>query len=217
MENLLRFKKDQRYLIFDTESNGLNLAKSLPYQLSWAIADGGNVVEQHDLFIFWEDFSMSKEAAEITRFDHAKYKSLARPRNEVVDIFSKYFNDSKTIIVAQNVLNFDIYMLKALWSGVGKKLDYDFLYRTIDTKILAMAITKGYKVPETKGKDDFICWQYKVNAAVERGLKCSQEFLLKHYDIPHDKNRLHEALYDVTMLYEIFKRQMWDIELPELV
>ena len=37
--------------------------------------------------------------------------------------------------------------------------------------------------------------------------------LLKHYNIPHDPKRLHDALYDIEMNFQIFQKQIYDIEI----
>ena len=47
----------------------------------------------------------------------------------------------------------------------------------------------------------------------EKGLKTSQAFMLKYYDIPHDPKKLHDSLYDVEMTFEIFKKQIFNIDL----
>ena len=47
-DQLLRFDKNQKYLVLDTETEGLNLVKSRPYQVSWIIAQGDRVLEKND-------------------------------------------------------------------------------------------------------------------------------------------------------------------------
>ena len=61
--------------------------------------------------------------------------------------------------------------------------------------------------------DNFICWQYGWNSFFQRGLRTGQAALLKKYNIPHDKNRLHDALYDIEMNFKIFRKQLFNIEL----
>jgi hypothetical protein len=36
--------------------------------------------------------------------------------------------------------------------------------------------------------------------------------MLKHYNIPHDPKKLHDALYDIEMTFQIFLKQIYDIE-----
>ena len=93
--------------------------------------------------------------------------------------------------------------------AMGQNLDQSYIKRIIDTKALATAIAKN--IPYNKGK--FINWQYRLLNYRERGLKTSQAFLLKHYNIDHDPKKLHDALYDIEMNFQIFKKQLFDLEL----
>lgn len=49
-ESLLRFDKKQKYLVFDTETEGLNLIKSRPWQVAWLVVEGDRILEKHDMF-----------------------------------------------------------------------------------------------------------------------------------------------------------------------
>ena len=77
-DQLLRFDKKQKYLVLDTETEGLNLIKSKPYQVSWIIAQGDTILEKNNRYIWWEDLNMSEDAARITRFDkdYERFNSL---------------------------------------------------------------------------------------------------------------------------------------------
>ena len=48
LDNLLRFKKDQKYIFFDYETEGLNLYSSKPFQLSFIISEGQKIIEKAD-------------------------------------------------------------------------------------------------------------------------------------------------------------------------
>ena len=61
-DQLLRFDKNQKYLVLDTETEGLNLVKSRPYQVSWIIAQGDRVLEKNDRYLWWSDLQMSEGA-----------------------------------------------------------------------------------------------------------------------------------------------------------
>ena len=45
------------------------------------------------------------------------------------------------------------------------------------------------------------------------GLKTSQAALLKKYNIDHDPNRLHDALYDIEMNFKVFRKQLFELEI----
>lgn len=206
---LLRFKHKQKYLIFDTETEGLNLIKSRPWQIAWIVAEGKNIVSKNDRFIKWDNIQVSDGAAKITGFTYSDYDRRAEDPQKVWADFSKYLFDPEYIIIGQNLLGFDVYMLNVWMQAMGFKPDYSYIDRIIDTKSIATAIFKNI-LPE---KENFISWQYKLLNHKEKGLKTSQLTLLKHYGIPHDPKKLHDALYDIEMNFEIFLKQIYDIEI----
>ena len=208
-ETLLRFNKNQRYVVFDTETEGLNLVTSRPWQIAWLVAQGDKIISRTDRFIHWPNLSVSKGAARITGFSQEEYEKKSRTPNQVWEEFSQDLFDENNIIIGQNLLGFDVYMVDIWRRGLFEPLDQDYISRIIDTKALATAIAKN--IPYTSG--DFINWQYRLLHYRERGLKTSQAFLLKHYGIDHDPKRLHDALYDVEMNFKIFKKQLFDLEL----
>lgn len=206
---LLRFNKKQKYLIFDTETEHLNLISSRPWQVAWIVAQGDKILEKHDVYIYWKNLKISDGAAKVTGFSMSDYERRATPNNEAWESFSSYLYDDQYKIVGHNLLGFDVYMVNSWRKSRKMPSDYSFVDRIIDTNSLAKAIEKNIPID----KDNFLAWQYKVISFREKGLKTSQSALLKKYNIPHDPKRLHDALYDITMNYEIFKKQLYDIEL----
>lgn len=208
-DSLLRFNRNQKYIIFDTETEGLNLIKSKPWQVAWIVAQGNKIIKKYDKLIKWEDLNVSKEAAKITGFSHTNYNRNAEDPKKIWQEFSKYLYDDSYLIVGQNLLGFDVYMVDVWRKLIGEDLDQSYISRIIDTKSIATAIEKQAPVD----KDNFIYWQYKWLNFRQRGLKTSQLTLLKKYDIDHDPKRLHDALYDIEMNFEIFHKQLYDIEI----
>jgi len=208
-ETLLRFNKNQRYVVFDTETEGLNLVTSRPWQIAWLVAQGDKIISRTDRFIHWPSLNVSEGAARITGFSQKEYEKKSRPPNEVWEEFSQDLFDENNIIIGQNLLGFDVYMVDIWRKGLLEPLDQEYISRIMDTKALATAIAKN--IPYTSG--DFINWQYRLLHYRERGLKTSQAFLLKHYGIDHDPKRLHDALYDKEMNFKIFQKQLFDLEL----
>jgi DNA polymerase III epsilon subunit-like protein len=207
--DLLRFRNRQKYLIMDFETEGLNLVKSRPWQIAWIVAEGKNIISKNDRFIKWDDLKVSEGAAKITGFTEQEYKRRAEDPKKVWADFSKYLFDPEYIIIGQNLLGFDVYMLNVWMKGIGMNTDYSYVDRIIDTKSIATAIFKNI-LPE---KNNFSSWQYKLLNHKEKGLKTSQLTLLKHYGIPHDPSKLHDALYDIEMNFQIFLKQIYDIEI----
>ena len=206
---LLRFKNKQKYLILDTETEGLNLIKSRPWQVAWIVAEGKNIISKNDRFIKWDNIKVSDGAAKITGFTNHNYERRAEDPRIVWNDLSKYLLDPEYIIIGQNLLGFDVYMLNVWMKAIGLKSDYSYVERIIDTRSIATAIFKNI-LPE---KENFISWQYKLLNHKEKGLKTSQLTLLKHYNIPHDPSKLHDGLYDIEMNFQIFLKQIYDIEI----
>ena len=50
MEDLLRFKKNQKYMVFDFETCNLNLVseENKPWQLAFLIYEGDKLIESND-------------------------------------------------------------------------------------------------------------------------------------------------------------------------
>jgi len=208
-ESLLRFDKNQKYLVFDTETEGLNLIRSRPWQVAWLVVEGGKILEKHDMFLDWPNLDVSAGAAKITGFSMKEYNKRKESPRKVWEKFSKHLYDKETFIVGQNLLGFDVYMVN-IWRELMKlEADYSYVERIIDTRALAVAIAKDIPVD----KDDFISWQYRLINHRERKLKTSQAFLLKKYNIDHDPKRLHDALYDIEMNFKVFRKQLFDLEI----
>lgn len=209
MNDLLRFKKDQNYIVLDCETEGLNLVSSRPWQCSWVVCRGNTIISKHDHFIRWDNINVSPDAARITGFDKDHYHSKAQEPTQVFDKLSKYLCDPSFLVIGQNILGFDVYMINVWRKLMGMKADYSYVKRIIDTKSISTAIFKNI-LPD---KENFLSWQYKMLHIREKGLKTSQAFMLKYYDIPHDPKKLHDSLYDVEMTFEIFKKQIFNIDL----
>jgi len=207
-EELLRFQRNQKYLIIDTETEGLNLVKSRPWQCAWITTVGKNIVEKNDRYIKWDNLQVSEGAAKITGFSEEQYLRRAEDPKKVWRDLSKYLFDPEYIVIGQNILGFDVYMLNIWLKGIGQNSDYSYLPRVIDTKSLSTAIFKNI-LPD---RQNFLSWQYKLLNHKEKGLKTSQASMLKHYNIPHDPKKLHDALYDIEMTFQIFLKQIYDIE-----
>ena len=207
MNNLLRQNINQKFVVFDTETEGLSLTESRPWQLSWIVCKGDEVLEEHDEFVLYEDLNVSEDAARITGFNMEKYRSKAKPPMEVWKSFANYLYDEKNIMVGQNILGYDIYILNTMMRGIGLQNNWSFMNRMLDTRALATALFK-----DIKPSGDLLSWQMKLMNYREKGLKTSQAFLLKHFNIDHDPSRLHDALYDIQMNYKIFRKLVMQVD-----
>ena len=209
MEDLLRFDFNQKYLILDTETEGLNLVSSRPWQVSWITAQGKTIKSKNDRYVKWDDLNVSADAARITGFDYNFYNSKAENPLKVLNDLWSVITDESYIIVGQNLLNFDVYILNVLRKCCGLKPDYSYVNRIIDTRALAMCIAKGIKDFEKNN----VATQYKHISVRDKKIKTSQGSLLKQYEIDHDPSKLHNALYDIEMTFKIFLKQIQQVNI----
>lgn len=209
-ENLLRYDFNKKYIVLDWETNGLNLLSTLPWQLGFIICQGKSVKQEFERKIWWPDYEMEPEIATLNHFYRPQYEKEARDPAEVLDEIESYLYNPEYLIIGQNLLGFDVFVHNTFRKKLGRKTDYSYISRVIDTKALSMAIQKGAKNPP---RDDFTAWQATWLHHRERGIKTSQAHMLKHYGIEHRPESLHDALTDVKMTFEIFKKQIFELEI----
>ena len=209
MENLLRFQKNQKYLVFDFETENLNLViKNRPWQLSYLICEGDRIIKESDNFIWWADLNVSKEAATITRFYYDKYKRLAKPAAQILNEFESYLYNEEYLIIGQNLLNFDIYVHNIYRKELGKKPDWSYTSRIIDTN----ALSKAFKLSSIVG-DDRPSWMFKMNNYRKKGLKTSLSLMGKELEIPFDYESTHDGLQDVKLNFFVWNKLKWMVDI----
>ena len=206
--SLLRFKKNQKYVVFDFETEGLNLRHSRPWQLGFIEAEGTTIKNEHDIYIGFEDLAVSADAARITGFSEHTYNKKKKDKVEVLEFFDKFLYNPDYLLIGHNILGYDVYIHNILRKECGKETDYSYMVRVIDTNCLS----KAYKMGLKKADGNLTLWQYKLNNYIKKGLKTSQITMLKEFSIPFEANRLHDAVYDVKMTLQLFHKLIWSIE-----
>ena len=192
---------NQKYCVFDFETEGLNLKYSRPWELSYLITQGNKVLSQEQIYIDLSNFNLSKEVRELTSFNDEKYNSKKTTPENAFEKFSKIISDPQYILVGQNILKFDVYMLKVLADICNKSLDFSFMDRILDTRPLALAYREGLQKPKN---DSMLEWQSKTINDRTIKSKASQLTLLKLFGIEFDKEKLHDGLYDCQMTWQVF-------------
>ena len=210
-EELLRFNKKQKYMVFDYETCNLNLVsvENKPWQLAYIVFQGDKVLEEKDYLLSWENLNVSKEAARITGFSKSKYNKNKVCPKKVMDKFSKLMNDENIIPVGHNVLGFDVYIYNIHRRLCGLPPDFSFCKKIMDTVCLARAVKKNIKKPKS---EKLLPWQYRLLNFREKGLRISLQQCCKDYDVKFDPNKLHDALYDIKKNMEIFNKIIWQTE-----
>lgn len=212
MGELLRFNKSQKYILIDFETESLNLQYGLnkPWQCSYLVCKGGDIVLESDNYIKWPDLKLSEDARRITHFDDNKYNRLAKDPLPILDEFEKYLYDPEYLILFQNGLGFDVYVHNIYRQLMGRKPDFSYIERCIDSNALAKAIAKGIKLGKN---EDRTCWMYRLNDFREKGLKTSLISQLKKYKIEFEEDKLHDGIEDCRLNWEVFKKQIWEVEI----
>jgi hypothetical protein len=216
--NLLRFQKDQKFLIWDYETISLSLLPgkekevfNKPWQLSFLLATQEKVINSWDYYIWWDNLEIRPEVAAINHFDFHKYKERAQDPKVVIEEFEKHLYDPSVINVGQNILGFDIYVHNIYRHLLGKKSDYSYIQRSIDTRFLCAAIKKEMKFDRNNGS--LIEWQFRLATIHEKTLKTSTLQQLKDHGINYDERKLHDSSYDILMNLEVFKKQLYLLEI----
>lgn len=210
--SLLRFKKDQKYLVFDYETCNLNLSphENKPWQLGFITCEGNKVIDKYDLYISWDTINVSPDAARITGFSKSKYDKNKKDALECLNKFEKYLYDDSYLIIGHNILGFDVYIHSIHRILCGKTYDYSYINRVIDTNCLARSIKNQVSNSE---EDDLLSFQYKLLNLRTKNIKTNLKQLCKDYQISFDETRLHEALYDVEKTFEVFHSMIWTKEI----
>ena len=212
--DLLRYNDEQLYMVPDTETCHLNLARdNWIWQFAWVIATNKRIISRHNYYVNWGfPLPVSKGAAMVTGFDQRVIDSQGESPEFVYECVNQYLRDPKYLKVSHNWLGFDSMVERFMAIQLGIKHDYGYLEQVIDTNCVARAIKKGIK-PEKSSPREFKKWQMKLVSVHEKGLKTSLGFLLDEYKIEVDKRQLHRADYDVAKNWELWCKQMWEIEI----
>ena len=193
---------NQKYVTFDVETTGLNLYSSLPWQVSWQVHHGTKLIQSFDEYVDWPDLKLSDFIIKLTGFSWSKYNSKKRPPLEVLEKLEKFLYDPEYIVIGQNLIGYDIYLISTLQRLCGKTPDYSYLKRIYDTQPLGKAFREGLEKPKNQ---NFLSWQFKIKNDKSLKAKSSQLVQLKSLGIPFEESRLHDSLYDVEMTFKIFQ------------
>lgn len=193
---------NQKYITFDTETNGLNLVSVKPWQIAWALAEGTKITKVYDEYLDWPDLHISDEIARLTGFSKYEYNKRKKPPQEIWNMFKKDLLNEERIVVGQNLIGYDVFVIASLQKYLNEKPDYSYISRIYDTRPLGKAYKEGINPPS--GNSDFLSWQYKIMHDRSLKSKSSQLYQLKNLGIDFDEKKLHDACYDVEMTFKIF-------------
>ena len=202
-------RDDVKFCVFDFETEDLNLYTSKPWQFACVIATNQAIIRKHDIYIKWPDLNISKEAEQITRFNRLHWEAHGvDPKTAFEKIHEEF--ELADYIVGHNILGYDINIYRSSCRKLGIK-PLPIQYKMIDT----MCVGKGIRleIPYKPG-ENFLSYQQRMlhTRVTKKGFATLGGFC-KLYEIQTDEKRLHDALYDVTVNREVFKKMIWHVEI----
>lgn len=199
----LRFEK-KKILVMDCES--FNLCTSFHFNRFWQFAyllfDGDKQIDEKDYYVKWDtDLTIGRGAAIVTKYNHEEVMRLARPDKEIFDLVYPIIEDCD-YIMGHNILGFDIPLLKEFYRM--HKKDWRHLPdKCIDTNCIARGLF--YEMKYDPENETLLEYQYKVKNTRVRGVKSNLEYLGKYYKIDFNSDKLHDALDDIRLNWQIWK------------
>lgn len=212
MEELLRYNfKNKKFLALDFESESVTLRYNRPWQVYFFTTQGDTKIEEHNLYLDWLDLDVSAGAAKVTHFSLYEHKNrkLTDPL-EALNLFNSYLYNKEYLICGHNILGFDAFIHNYWRNTLNQKTDYSWLNRLYDTHCLFKAYKLGLQPPKDK---TLLEWQFQLYSFKQKGLKSNVGFCCDEFQIPVDKELLHDATYDVLKTFEIFKKLINLIEI----
>ena len=88
--NLLRYNKNQKYIFFDYETEGLNLYSSKPFQLSFITSEGSKETSRNDYYIDWPNLKVSSFIEKLTNLSWPVFHKTKQKPEDVLTHFEKY-------------------------------------------------------------------------------------------------------------------------------
>jgi DNA polymerase III epsilon subunit-like protein len=204
--DLLRYQ-NASYITWDLETEGLNLLYTRPWQISWNVVENGKIIKENDRFPFWKDLRISKKAAQVTRFSWSNYQAKGEDPLKVLADFEKDLQNTKYLLVGHNILNYDVFILNVLRRTLGFKVDWSLINRCYDT----LALFRSYRENISFKKDKpLVAWQYAMLDLRTKNTslgKAAEEF-----NVPYDKERAHDGLYDIQVNHQVFQSLIKKVE-----
>lgn len=206
-EHLLRFDKNKTYtyLDFETFNLGLTFLVNRPWQVGIIQVKGEKITNTMDILVDWYKLAphlkIGIQAAMITRYSQEKMDRYGIQPDEAFEKFWPSLEECDHLVM-HNGLRFDLYLIKHYAEMYGKPWKH-LMPKIIDT----MSVVKGIKlnIPYNPKKDNFLEYQYKMSDIRVRGLKSKLSVVAKENGIEVDENRLHDAIYDLTV-----NKLVWD-------
>lgn len=200
----LNYAELNKAIFWDLETCNTNLVwkENKAWQLGLIVIEKGEITERHSRFVKWESLLISDGAAKVTHFNKQIYEEKAEDATLILDLLESYIYNPEYLLLGHNILGFDVYVHNIWRKNLGRKTNYSYIQRCLDTNALAKGIKKGIK---RKSGENLLAYQYRMSSIIEKGLKTSLGHLGKENKIEYDYDNLHDGLADV-----ILNKLIWD-------
>lgn len=215
-QHLLRYNFNQKYMVFDFETNALNMASpniNLPWNLGYNLFEGKKLIHSKEILLKWPDYKIDNTVALINGFNQEVYERDAVDPVKPLNRFNNLLNREDIYLITANGFSFDMYVNNLALRQLGLAENFSYLHRLICIQNLAKAEHLKIKMPKI-GTDDWVAKNMALTNWYDFKFKCSLGVLSKKYEVTYDENKHHKSsVYDVELTKQIFDKQIGKIEI----
>ena len=209
--NLIRFNKNLKCVFIDVETQNLclNHQVNLPWQIAMLKTQGDEIIDSYDAYLKWNPLlRISEDAARITNYKERDIIEYGKDPLEVEFVMKEWLEDTD-LIVGHNLIGFDTYLIQN-FSLTLNKSPYNIIPKLYDTFMVAKGLYLNIPYRNT---DNFLEYQYKLYHKIVKGARLSLNAVAKSYNIVVDETKLHNAIYDLQINFQVFQKQKYQIDL----
>lgn len=175
-----------RYLVFDTETGGLDDQTHSLLTLGMVACEGHDQLETLELGIRHEPYVVSAGGLKVNRINLVDHHATALEPSEIIKkvlaFCDRHFGEDAITLVGHNV-SFDVAFFKRFLSGQGFDMEQRFHHRIVDTHSIAKALRDKGKLPM---------------------MRLSSDELFKHFNIKVPDEKRHTALGDALATHTLY-------------
>lgn len=171
----------QRIIVMDTETGGLDPQKHSLLQIGLMVCEDGAVLDKIRINVTHDKYVTTPYALELNGIDLSTHEG-PRPKEaveQVINFVKKHFTNPAQVL-GHNV-SFDVGFLKVLFKKAEVDYDSVFSYRLLDTSSIARFLVFSGVIPSGG----------------------SLEQLANQFGIPFNPKKLHDALVDCEVTYQL--------------
>ena len=177
-----------RYLVFDTETGGLDPQSHSLLTLGLVACEGADVLETLELKVRHEPYVVSAGGLKVNRIDLVTHhESAFEPTvviQKVMQFCDRHFGPEPLTLVGHNI-SFDFEFMKRFLALQGINIESRFHHRTVDTHSIAKALREKGKLPQ---------------------MRLSSDELFRYFSIHVPEDQRHTALGDALATHTLYLR-----------